>query len=158
MHVAVFTAERRLAPAALWTASSSRRIPVFASSSKCLAPKDHAEVCSITRAVILTKIVGRNGYPDYCDQALAFSAILYPASLRHSLRVAFRTGRRRSGLPSSAFILDWTLAKIRPYSDGRLCSLSNFRQHHPDPDANCIFSSGGGRYLFDIEPLLDRRL
>ena len=53
---------------------------------------------------------------------------------------------------------NWTLAKIRPYSDGRLCSLSNFRQHHPDPDANCIFSSGGGRYLFDIEPLLDRRL
>src|SRR5215831_11011003 len=28
MHVAGFTAERRLAPAALWTASSSRRIPV----------------------------------------------------------------------------------------------------------------------------------
>src|SRR5215510_13852696 len=44
MHVAGFTAERRLAPAALWTASSSRRIPVFASSSKGLVPKDHAEV------------------------------------------------------------------------------------------------------------------
>ena len=53
---------------------------------------------------------------------------------------------------------NWTLAKTRPFSDGRLCSLSNFRQHHPDPDANCIFSSGGGRYLFDIESLLDRRL
>src|SRR5262245_25636565 len=51
MHVAGFTAERRLAPAALWTASSSRRIPVFASSSKCLVPKDHAEVSAVTRAV-----------------------------------------------------------------------------------------------------------
>jgi hypothetical protein len=28
IHVVVFTAERRLAPAALWAASSSRRIPV----------------------------------------------------------------------------------------------------------------------------------
>jgi hypothetical protein len=52
----------------------------------------------------------------------------------------------------------WTLAKIRPFSDGRLCSLSNFRQHHPDPDVNLIFSSGGGRYLFDIESLLDHGL
>src|SRR5262249_4491087 len=51
MRVAVFTAERRLAPAALWTASSSRRIPVFASSSKCLVPKDRAEVGAVTRAV-----------------------------------------------------------------------------------------------------------
>jgi len=52
----------------------------FASSSKGLAPKDHAEVCSIPRAVILTGATGRNGYPDHYDQALAFSAILYPAS------------------------------------------------------------------------------
>src|SRR5262249_61850426 len=67
----------------------------LASLSKGLAPKDHAEVCSITRAVILTKIVGRNGYPDYCDQALAFSAILYPASHRHSLLSAFRRSEER---------------------------------------------------------------
>jgi hypothetical protein len=51
MRVADFTAERRLAPAALWIASSSRRIPVFASSSKRLAPKDHAEVSAVPRAV-----------------------------------------------------------------------------------------------------------
>src|SRR5262249_45991002 len=40
-----------------------------------------------------------NGYPDRYNQALAFSAILYPASRRHSLRFAFRSRRRRSGLP-----------------------------------------------------------
>ena len=105
MRVAAFTAERRFAPAASCeAASSSQRIPVSRIVVKGSRAKDHAEVCSITRAVILTKIVGRNGYPDYCDQALAFSAILYPASHRHSLRSAFRTGRRRSGLPRSAFI------------------------------------------------------
>src|SRR5262249_44262469 len=68
------------------------------------------------------------------------------------------TARQGVSSPKGTISFFWTLAKIRPYSDGRLCSLSNFRQHHPDPDANCIFSSGGGRYLFDIEPLLDRRL
>ena len=31
--------------------SSSRRIPVFASSSTCLVPKYHAEVSPVTRAV-----------------------------------------------------------------------------------------------------------
>src|SRR5262249_61800096 len=39
----------------------------FASSSKSLAPKDHAEVCAIARAVILTGATGRNGYPDHYD-------------------------------------------------------------------------------------------
>src|SRR6266511_1708954 len=58
---------------------------------------------------------------------------------------------------SDGELMNWTLAKIRPLSGGRLCSLSNFRQHLPDPDVNCIFSSGGGHYLFDIETLLDRR-
>ncbi|MBO0799524.1 MAG: hypothetical protein J2P31_11950 [Blastocatellia bacterium] len=38
--------------------------------------KDLAEVCAITRAVILTRVIGRNGYPDHYDRALAFSAIL----------------------------------------------------------------------------------
>src|SRR5262249_15760394 len=71
----------------------------LASLSRSLAPKDHAEVCSIARAVILTRRTGRNGYPDHYDQAFAFSAILYPTSRRHSLRFAFRSKRRRSGLP-----------------------------------------------------------
>jgi hypothetical protein len=71
----------------------------FASSSKCLVPKDHAEVCAIARAVILTGVTGRNGYPDRYNQAFAFSAILYSASLRHPLRSAFRLARERSGLP-----------------------------------------------------------
>jgi hypothetical protein len=60
--------------------------------------------------------------------------------------------------PTPGQSVDWTLAKIRPFSGGQLCSLSNFRQHHPDPDVNCIFSSGGACYLFDIEPSLARRL
>jgi hypothetical protein len=39
--------------------------------------KDLAEVCAITRAVILTRVIGgRNGYPDHYNRALAFSAIL----------------------------------------------------------------------------------
>jgi hypothetical protein len=32
-----------------------------------------------------------NGYPDRCNQALAFSAIFYPASRGLSLRAAFRS-------------------------------------------------------------------
>jgi hypothetical protein len=90
MRVAVSTAERRLAPAA-----PAGRLQVldeflfFASSSKGLVPKDHAEVCAIARAVILTRVTGRNGYPDHYDQALAFSATLYPASRGLLLRSAF---------------------------------------------------------------------
>jgi hypothetical protein len=79
----------------------------LASLSKSLVPKDHAEVCAIARAVILTRVTGRNGYPDHYDQALAFSAILYPASRELPLRSAFldfNELRRRSGLPRSAFI------------------------------------------------------
>ncbi len=55
-------------------------------------------------------------------------------------------------------LIYWTLAKIRPFSGGQLCSLSNFRQHPSIPDVNCIFSSGGACYLFDIEPSFARRL
>jgi hypothetical protein len=69
--------------------------------------KDLAEVCSITRAVILTRVIGRNGYPDRYNRALAFSAILYPAFRGLPLRSAFldfKELRRRSGLPRSAFI------------------------------------------------------
>jgi hypothetical protein len=54
----------------------------LASSSKCLVPKDHAEVSAVTRAV--------NGYPDHYNQAFAFSAIAYPASHQRSSRSAFR--------------------------------------------------------------------
>jgi hypothetical protein len=48
MHVAVFTAQRRLAPAVLWAASSSRRIPVSCVIVKYFVPKDHAEVSAVT--------------------------------------------------------------------------------------------------------------
>ena len=51
--------------------------------------KDLAEVCAITRAVILTRVIGRNGYPDHYNRAFAFSAILYPTSYGLSLRSAF---------------------------------------------------------------------
>jgi hypothetical protein len=52
MHVTVFTAERRLAPAASSeTASSSHEFLFLVSSSKSLVPKDHTEVSAVTRAV-----------------------------------------------------------------------------------------------------------
>src|SRR5262249_41610499 len=45
-----------------------------------------------------------NPYPTHYRSAFAFSAILYPAFHRHSLRSAFLSQRRRLGLPRSTSI------------------------------------------------------
>jgi hypothetical protein len=42
-------------------------------------------------------VIGRNGYPDHYNQALAFSAILYPASRGLSLRAAFLDSESQGG-------------------------------------------------------------
>src|SRR5215831_14770650 len=92
MRVTVFTAERRLAPAASSeTASSSRRIPVsciIVKESRTERPRgsqrgypDHGVADGYQL----------NGYPDHYNQAFAFSAIFYPASCGPSLRAAFRS-------------------------------------------------------------------
>jgi hypothetical protein len=60
------------------------------------------EVCSVTRAVMLSDVNRLNDYPDHYNQAFAFSAILYPTSHRLSLRSAFLSDedlKRRTGLP-----------------------------------------------------------
>jgi hypothetical protein len=90
MHVAGFTAERRLAPAALWAASSSRRIPVFASSSKCLVPKDHAEVSAVTgcRHVIGIDIWSIQRLSRPLQPGIRFLRGPLPTSHRQTLRLA----------------------------------------------------------------------
>jgi hypothetical protein len=72
----------------------------FSTNSSFLHRRQSVSCRNITRKSARLP-VPQSGYPDHYNQAFAFSAILYPASHRRSLRSAFRQRRRRSGLPRS---------------------------------------------------------
>jgi|SRR6187431_2395112 hypothetical protein len=84
------TTGRRLALAALWAASSSRRIPVCCVIVKVFrAERPRGSLLGYPDHDVVD---GNqlNGYPDHYNQAFAFSAIFYPASHQPSSRSAFR--------------------------------------------------------------------
>lgn len=69
-----------------------------ASSSKCFAPKDHAEVCSVTRTMMLSMVIN-----SMVILIIIIRRSLFPRSFTRppiSLpRGRLSAGRRRSGLP-----------------------------------------------------------
>ena len=61
----------------------------FDGLSSYLVTRDPAEVCSLSRGVMLPPARARNPYPTHYRSAFAFSAIPYPQTHRHALRLAF---------------------------------------------------------------------
>src|SRR2546425_10386650 len=82
------------------TSSSARASVVLVSTVICipfsvvwssiLVMKDRAEVCPLSREVMLSL------YPTHYRTAFAFSAFLYPLSHRHTLRLPTASGRYRA--------------------------------------------------------------
>src|SRR5262249_55118199 len=99
-HVAVGSLPVDGMPVNGWTqarASGARRRRFKFSTNSCFLPHRQRVSYRKTTRKSARLPVPQGGYPDHYHQAFAFSAIVYPASHRHSLRFAFRTGRRRSG-------------------------------------------------------------
>jgi hypothetical protein len=108
MHVTVFTAERRLAPAAsIETASSSRRILVsciIVKESRAERPRGSQrryQPPSCHRSHRSSVSVDSNDYPGHYSRAFAFSAILYPPPMGQPCGwlSTDNTWWRRPGLP-----------------------------------------------------------